>query len=112
MADQITVSVGASGNVCCHPDELDVGKSNGTVIIKWKMDNDATSKLYEVSNIEIKDNNGQFTGSSKDVGDGWKITDKNDNTEVYKYDITVKNKNDGVEITLDPTVRNGGRRQV
>ena len=112
MADTVTVSVDASSNVSCDPDELPVGKSTGNVTLKWKMDNDTTSKLYEVADINITDNDGQFFDSGKDSGDGWKIKDKNDNTEVYKYDITVRNKNDGSEITLDPMIRNGGRQQV
>lgn len=110
MSKPISVTVDSSGNPSCDPDLYDVGKSNGVVVIKWKMGNDNTSKLYEVTNVQIQDDTtGEFSDSGKDVGDGWKITDKNDNTQSYQYIITVGLKSTGQQTSHDPTIRNGGR---
>jgi len=37
MSKPINVTVDSSGNPSCDPDLYDVGKSNGVVVIKWKM---------------------------------------------------------------------------
>ena len=107
---RITVTVDEEGQVSCSPDELKVRKSRGSVLIKWRMAKDKTSKLYEVTNVRIIDDEGQFYDKGKDVGDGWKMRDRNNNRQLYKYDITVALKSTGEEITLDPGIRNGGRR--
>ena len=110
MGDKIMVTVDTSGTPSCVPNPLDVGKSNGNVVIKWRLENDATSKLYEVTNVTIADDStGEFSNPGKDSGDGWKITNKNDNTNLYSYEITVGLKTTGEQTSHDPGIRNGGR---
>jgi len=107
----VTVSVGSDASISCDPDTCDVGKTNGNVVIKWKMDNDATSKLYEITAVTFPNGGTEFIDPGKDQGDGWKITDKNTLVGDYSYEVTVALKSTGEKTNHDPVVRNGGRNQ-
>jgi len=109
MATQVSVKVNAQGKPSCTPDELSVGKSNGTVVIKWSMD----TAGYKITGITK--NNGDplkasvFSSSKANGNTGWKITDKNDDTKSYKYKLVVESTSTGEEVAHDPVIKNGGR---
>ena len=103
MAKTVSVTVSDSGVVTASPDPLDVGKSNGTVVINFDMATDG----WEITDITGLPSD-EFTEQGKN-GKGWKVKDKNDNTLSYKYDIKLKATVSGEEKELDPIIKNGGR---
>jgi hypothetical protein len=102
MAEKVSVTVDENGDPQAR--DLDVGKSSGNVNIKWSMDTDG----WEITDIE-KLPSDEFFDKEKDGKTGYKITDKNDNTQTYSYTITIKNLTTRQILKHDPTIRNGGR---
>ena len=109
MANQVKVTVDASGTPSCNPNELDVGKSNGAVVIKWTVN----TAGWKITNLTDDSGNPLkstvFSSSQKNGNTGWKITDKNDDEERYDYQITVKSTTTNQEEVYDPVIRNGGQ---
>jgi hypothetical protein len=104
VAEQISVTVDDKGKISADPNPLSVGQSNGNVTIKWVMDTPGW-EITDVSGLP----NSEFPTSGKDGGTGWKVTDKNDNTNDYRYQVTATHTESGQVLRHDPTIRNGGR---
>ena len=109
MATQVTVTVDSSGTPSCKPDPLDVGKSNGAVVIKWTV-KPAGWKITNLTNDSGDPlDSAVFSSSKKNGTTGWKITDKNDDKKSYDYKITVQSTTTNQEVVHDPVIRNGGQ---
>jgi hypothetical protein len=103
MAEHVSITVDSNGNVTATPNPLVVGKSNGSVVIDFDMDTDG----WEITGVSgLPDS--EFTSKGKN-GKGWKVTDKNDNTQSYDYTVTVTHTSSGKQLMHDPTIRNGGQ---
>ena len=102
MAETISVTVDANDNP--QAANLTLGKSNGNVSIKWKMDT-AGWEITDISGLSAP----EFVDKAKDGSTGYKITDKNDNTDTYSYTITIQNTETLKILKHDPTIKNGGR---
>jgi hypothetical protein len=103
MAKSVSITVDTNGNVTATPNILDVGTSNGTVVINFNMDTDG----WEITDVTgLPD--AEFTGKGKN-GKGYKVTDKNDNSSDYNYTVTVQHTASGRTLMHDPIIRNGGQ---
>jgi len=103
MAKHVTITVDSNDNVSADPDQLDVGKSNGSVIINFDMGTSGR-EITGVSGLP----DAEFTEKGKN-GNGWKVKDKNDNTETYDYTVQVQPTQGGNVLQLDPSIKNGGQ---
>lgn len=106
MAKSVVVTVTGSGSdavISVCPDPIDVGRSNKRVYLKFRMNSDG----WEMAGIGGLPES-EFEDEGKD-GKGWKVKDKNRTVADYKYDVSVKEVSSGTVVTLDPTIRNGGR---
>ena len=104
MPGQIRVTVDGSGNPSCDPETYDVGKSNGTVNIFWRMDT-AGYRVSGISGLPAS----EFPTSVANGGTGWKVTDKNQNIDDYPYTVQVASTASGEVTEHDPIIRNGGQ---
>ena len=106
---RVKVYVDAEGNVSVNKDPMYVGKTRGSVTIKWKMQ----SEGWEITNITDPQGNplpaGEFKKSRKDNAD-WKIKDMNYKIGDYEYVIHVQQIETGECMAHDPVIRNGGRK--
>lgn len=106
----ITVTVDDTTNpvtVSCDPDGESIGKSNGNVNIDWEMKDTAPSNNYHVSGISGLPTD-EFTDKGA-KGTGWRVQDKNDNTDCYHYTVAVTHNTTNETVLHDPTITNGGR---
>lgn len=108
---EVTVQIDAKGEVTCHPDELEIKKSWGTVNIKWKVE---SKKDWEITGISAPDGKPldtyEFWASEKHGKTGWKIKDKNRKTREFEYVVHVQSKKTGECLAHDPIIKNGGRK--
>jgi len=100
----IKVTVDQNGDPSCDPETYDVGKSNGTVNIFWRMD----TAGYEISGISGLPAP-EFFDSASSGNTGWKVKDKNDNLTSYPYTIQVASTTSGKVTEYDPIIKNGGQ---
>lgn len=109
---RVDVIVDKHGNITCDPNKLKIGKTQGSVVIKWKMQSDG----WEVTGITDPDGNPlstkRFKDSRKDKKDKkkWRIRDMNDKIKDYEYVVHVKSTKTGECKAHDPMIRNGGRK--
>jgi hypothetical protein len=109
VGDKVTVTVNSQGTPNCVPDVLTIGKSMGSVVVKWTM----ATPGYEITGVtkiggDPLDPSVFSKSKAKNKG-GWQITDKNEHKDDYAYVITVKSTATGKECAYDPLIRNGGR---
>ena len=107
MLGPITVTVDGSGNPSCDPDTCDVGESNGTVNIIWRMDT-AGYKVSGISGLPA----GEFSKSKANGKTGWRVKDKNQTIHDYPYTIQVASIATGDVTEHDPIIRNGGQHLI
>jgi len=105
----VKVYVDDEGAITCKPDPLKVGKTQGSVVIKWKM----KTAGWEITGITDPDGNPlpkrKFIDSKKDDKTDWKIRDMNYDIDEYEYVVHVQSLKTGECIAHDPIIRNGGR---
>ena len=100
----VHITVDSSGNVSAEPNVLDVGKSNGSVIINFEMDT-SDCEITGVSGLP----DDEFTEKGKN-GNGWKVKDKNDNTKTYDYTVQFQRTGSDTVLKHDPSIKNGGQQ--
>ena len=76
MAEKISVTV--DNNDKPQAANLTLGKTNGNVNIKWSMDT-ADWEITDISGLNAP----EFVDKAKDGSTGYKITDKNSDTNTY-----------------------------
>jgi hypothetical protein len=103
----IKVTVDKQGNVTCDPETYNVGKSNGTVNIFWRMDT-AGYKVSDISGLPSP----EFFDSGPNGNTGWKVKDKNDKIADYLYTVEVASTATGEVTEHDPVIKNGGQHLV
>lgn len=108
---EVTVQIDNHGEVTCHPDELKIKKSWGTVNIKWKVESEQD---WEITGVSAPDGNpldiSEFKASKKHGNGGWKIQDRNRKIRDFEYVVHVQRVKTGACIAHDPIIKNGGRK--
>jgi len=107
MGTQVTVTVDDTDPnnpvVSTSPEPLDIGQSNGSVNITWVVGTDGW-EVSDVANLPSP----EFSEKAKN-NNGYKVKDKNDDTNSYSYNLAVTHITSGRLVRHDPTIKNGGR---
>jgi hypothetical protein len=104
LPNSIKVTVDQQGKISCDPEVYDVGPSNGTVNIFWRMDT-AGYKVSGITDLPPP----EFFDSVANGSTGWKVKDKNDNRIDYSYTVEVQSTATGEMTEHDPIIKNGGQ---